>query len=69
MHETARRFPPLTARRVIGRQLIFSYVGGSVMPAAFGVLATIVGLVWVMPVVVVLLLLLLAATSHLDRQT
>lgn len=67
MHETARRFPPLTARRVIGRQLMFSYVGSSVMPAAFGVLAAWVGLVWVMPVVVVLLLLLLMATSRLDR--
>ncbi|WP_210546217.1 sugar MFS transporter [Rhodoferax sp. PAMC 29310] len=69
MHETARRFPPLTARRVIGRQLMFSYVGGSFMPAAFGVLATYAGLVWVMPVVVVLLLLLLAVTRPLDQQT
>ena len=69
MHETARRFPPLTARRVIGRQLMFSYAGGSLMPAAFGVLATYAGLVWVMPVVVLLLLLLLSATSHLDKLT
>jgi fucose permease len=67
MHETARRFPPLTARRVIGRQLMFSYAGGSLMPAAFGVLATYAGLVWVMPVVVVLLLLLLATTTYLDQ--
>lgn len=69
MHETARRFAPLTARRVIGRQLMFSYVGGSVMPAAFGVLATVAGLVWVMPVVVVLLLLLLVVTFYLDELT
>ncbi len=69
MHETAKRFPPLTARRVIGRQLMFSYAGGSVMPAAFGVLATYAGLVWVMPVVVILLILLLISTAYLDQWT
>ena len=69
MHETAKRFPPLTARRVIGRQLMFSYAGGSVVPAAFGVLATYTGLVWVMPVVVVLLIVLLAITKRLDALT
>jgi fucose permease len=69
MHETAQRFPPLTAQRVIGRQLMFSYAGGSVMPAAFGVLATFAGLVWVMPVVVVLLIMLLFITKYLDGLT
>ena len=69
MHETATRFPPLTARRVIGRQLMFSYAGGSLVPAAFGVLATYAGLVWVMPVVVVLLIVLLLITKHLDHLT
>ena len=34
MHETARRFPPSVAQRVIGRQVGFAYVGGSVVPAA-----------------------------------
>ena len=67
MHETAQRFPPLTARRVMGRQLMFSYLGGSVVPAAFGVLATYAGLVWVMPVVVVVLMALLVTTICLDR--
>jgi fucose permease len=69
MHETARRFPDDLARTVIGRQMMFSYAGGSVIPAAFGLLATWVGLSAVMPVVVLLLLTLLALTTLLDRLT
>jgi fucose permease len=69
MHETARRFPDDLARTVIGRQMMFSYAGGSVIPAAFGLLATWVGLSAVMPVVVLLLLTLLALTLWLDRLT
>jgi fucose permease len=69
MHETARRFSDDVARAVIGRQMMFSYAGGSFIPAAFGLLATWVGLGAVMPVVVVLLLVLLAVTRWLDRLT
>ena len=69
MHETARRFPDEVARAVIGRQMMFSYAGGSFIPAAFGLLATWVGLGAVMPVVVVLLIVLLFVTSCLDRLT
>ncbi len=69
MHETARRFPDAVARAVIGRQMMFSYAGGSFIPAAFGLLATWVGLGAVMPVVVVLLLVLLVVTCWLDRLT
>jgi fucose permease len=69
MHETARRFPEDLARTVIGRQMMFSYAGGSVIPAAFGLLATWVGLSAVMPMVVLLLLTLLALTTLLDRLT
>lgn len=69
MHETARRFPDDIARAVIGRQMMFSYAGGSIIPAAFGLLATWAGLSAVMPVVVVLLLALLALTVWLDRLT
>ena len=69
MHETARRFPDDVARTVIGRQMTFAYAGGSVIPAAFGVLATWAGLGAVMPVVVVLLLGLLVVTTWLDRLT
>jgi fucose permease len=69
MHETARRFPDDIARAVIGRQMMFSYAGGSIIPAAFGVLATWAGLSAVMPVVVVLLLALLALTVWLDSLT
>ena len=66
MHETARRFPDDLARTVIGRQMMFSYAGGSLMPAAFGLLATWAGLATVMPVVVALLVVLLVLITILD---
>lgn len=69
MHETARRFPADVARSVIGHQMTASYTGGSIMPAAFGLLATWAGLGVVMPVVVLLLIGLLAVTTALDRLT
>jgi len=69
MHETARRFPPEVVRQLIGRQMTCAYAGSSVVPAAFGLLATWAGLQTVMPVVVLLLLVLLLVTSRLDRLT
>ena len=69
MHETARRFPPDAVRALIGRQMTCAYVGSSVVPAAFGLLATWVGLGAVMPVVVLLLVLLLLLTRRLDQLT
>lgn len=69
MHEAARRFPADVARTVIGRQMMAAYAGGSVIPAAFGLLATWVGLGAVIPVVVLLLIALLWATRALDRLT
>ncbi|PKO77783.1 MAG: MFS transporter [Betaproteobacteria bacterium HGW-Betaproteobacteria-15] len=69
MHEAARRFPADVARTVIGRQMMAAYAGGSVIPAAFGLLATWVGLGAVMPVVMLLLIALLWATRALDRLT
>lgn len=69
MHETSRRFPPNVAPVVIGRQVAFAAVGGSIMPAACGLLASYVGLSVVMPVVAVLLLLLLCITEALNRMT
>jgi fucose permease len=67
MHETTRRFPAEAATRLIGRQMACAYVGGSVIPAAFGLLATWAGLGAVMPAVVGLLLCMLLMTSVLDR--
>ena len=69
MHETNRRFPNDIARTVIGRQMAASYVGGSIIPAAFGLMATWMGLQAVMPVIVVILLVLLLMTVALDRMT
>ena len=69
MHETARRFPEDVASLVISRQMIFAYIGVSVVPAAFGLLATWAGLGAIMPMVVVALLGLLAVTTWLDRLT
>jgi fucose permease len=69
MHETARRFPDDVARNVISRQMIFAYIGVSVVPAAFGLVATWAGLGAIMPMVVVMLLGLLAVATWLDRLT
>jgi fucose permease len=69
MHETARRFPDEVAGKVIGRQMMFSYAGGSVIPAVFGLLAAWAGLGAVMPVVAALLVALLFVTAWLDRLT
>ncbi len=69
MHETSRRFPDAIARAVIGRQMMFSYAGGSVIPAVFGLVATWAGLGAVMPVVAALLVALLFVTAWLDRLT
>ncbi len=69
MHETARRFPPSVAQRVIGRQVGFAYVGGSVVPAACGLLASALGLGAIMPVMVGILMALLLVTVQLDKLT
>jgi hypothetical protein len=57
------------ARTLVGRQMVFAYAGGSLLPASMGLLATWVGLSWVMPSVAVLLLALLLVTRRLDRIT
>jgi fucose permease len=69
MHETARRFPTELARTVIGRQMTAAYIGGSVIPAAFGLLAGWIGLGAVMPVVVLLLTTLWWVARALDART
>ena len=69
MHETARRFPADVTGKVIGMQIGFSYVGVSVIPAAFGLLAAFAGLGMVMPAIMVLLVGLYAVTEWLNRLT
>jgi hypothetical protein len=69
MHETAHRFPPDALRKLIGRQMTCACAGGSIIPAAFGLLATWAGLSAVMPMVVTLLIALLVLTTSLDRLT
>jgi len=69
MHETPRRFDPVTARRVIGWQVAAANIGGAVLPAAFGVLAAWIGLESIFVIVALLLVLLLVATNRLDRVT
>ena len=69
MHETARRFPADVARKVISWQMMAAYAGGSVIPAAFGLLATWLGLGAVMPVVVVFLIALALAVRRLNQLT
>lgn len=69
MHEALRRFDADTARRVIGRQVAFAYVGSALGPAALGVLGGWLGLWAIMPAVCLVLLGLLWMTSRLDRVT
>ena len=69
MHETARRFAPATAAKVIAWQMMAAYAGGSVIPAMFGLIATWLGLGAVMPMVVVMLVALMLAVRRLDQLT
>jgi fucose permease len=69
MHETAKRFPEDIARKVISRQMIFAYLGMSVIPAALGLLATWAGLGAIMPMVVITFLALLVVTTWLNKLT
>jgi fucose permease len=69
MHEAAKRFPEDVTAKVISRQMIAAYAGFSVIPGAFGLLATWAGLGVIMPVVVALLFALLAVTTWLDSLT
>lgn len=69
MHETARRFEPVTAAKVISRQVGFAYVGAAVVPAGLGYLAATAGLGAIMPAVLAALLLLLLMSEALNRIT
>lgn len=69
MHETTERFPAEMARTLVSRQMVFSYAGGSLLPASLGVLASWAGLSWVMPGVILLLLGLWLTTQRLDHLT
>ena len=69
MHETTRRFDPVTARTVVGRQVAFAYVGASLGPAGLGLLGATFGLASIMPTIVVGLVLLSLLNGWLDRVT
>ena len=69
MHETTRRFDAATARRVVGRQVAFSYVGSAIGPASLGLLGAYAGLAAIMPAVLLGLFLLLFLSAWLDRVT
>lgn len=69
MHEATRRFDAELARRVIGRQVAFAYLGCALGPAALGLLGAWWGLWAIMPAILLALLLLLAMVWRLDRVT
>lgn len=69
MHEATRRFDPVTARRLIGRQVAFAYLGSALGPAALGLLGAHLGLWAIMPVVWLALMALLLMAWQLDRVT
>ncbi len=69
MHEATRRFDADLARRVIGRQVAFAYLGCAIGPAALGLLGAWWGLWAIMPAIALALLLLLFMVRRLDRVT
>lgn len=69
MHETVRRFDADTARKVVGRQVAFAYVGGAVGPASLGLIGAQWGLAAIMPAVLVAVVVLLLLSAVLDRVT
>jgi fucose permease len=69
MHETPRRYDRETARVVVGRQVAFAYIGGALVPPAFGLLAAAAGLEAVMPAVIAAALLLFGLTELLNSRT
>ena len=69
MHETTRRFDADTARKVVGRQVAFAYVGAALGPAGLGLLGAALGLGAILPAVMVALALLLLLSWRLDRVT
>lgn len=69
MHETPRRFDPITARKVIGWQAAAGSLGYAIMPAVFGLLAARLGLEAVLPVIAGFVVLLLVLAIRLDRVT
>ena len=69
MHETPRRFDPVTARRVIGWQVGTANAGAAMIPAAFGVLAAYAGLEAVFPTIACFVVVLLVLSIQLDRVT
>lgn len=69
MHETVRRFDADTARKVVGRQVAFAYLGGAVGPASLGLIGAQWGLAAIMPAVLAAVLVLLLLSAMLDRVT
>jgi fucose permease len=69
MHETTYRFDADTARKVIGHQVGFAYVGVALAPATMGLLAAHLGLGAIMLVVLLAVLLLLLLSEILNSMT
>ena len=69
MHETPRRFDPLTTSKVIGWQVAAANVGGAIIPAGFGLLAARFGLEAVFPTIAGFIVLLLVLSVRLDQVT
>ena len=69
MHETPRRFDPLTTVKVIGWQVAAANIGGAILPAAFGVLAARLGLEAVFPAIACFIVAMLVLSIQLDRVT
>jgi fucose permease len=67
IHETPRRFGVEQSQRIIGLEMAAAYVGSTVTPPLFGLLALVLGLAW-MPALQVLILFLLFLSIQLIKR-
>ncbi|WP_332446343.1 MFS transporter [Sphaerochaeta sp.] len=67
IHETPRRFGVEQSQRIIGLEMAAAYVGSTVTPPLFGLLALVLGLAW-MPALQVFILFLLFLSIQLIKR-
>lgn len=67
MHETPRRFVEEGARKVVGRQVAFSALGGATLPGLLGWAGSSWGLDWIFPLVSLSALGMILVTLALEK--
>jgi len=67
LHITPRRFGPERSQSVIGLQMAFAYIGSTIMPSLFGILANRFG-AWLYPWYQLLMVLALVLFSEVSNR-